>query len=279
MTIAISVKVGEGLVYVADSTSSFFDSSGGKPQLVQSFHHARKLIRLGEYPIGILTFGLGHGGGRNLESLVAEFENALVPAKDASAYTVEAIAGQLRDFVALKYDAALPPPTVIAGQPASQDSRPGMGIVIGGYSSGEFFPDEFLLTFPGATLDRTRPNSSGDFGVMWWGVTEPIIRLVLGFDPGVQQWFVDKGVDAALAKSLTDELKDRFKWSTVFDGMPLQDAIDYGAFLANVTIGHSRFVVGPPVCGGPVDVATISHRGFAWVKEKRPLMKGDSVFF
>jgi hypothetical protein len=50
-------------------------------------------------------------------------------------------------------------------------------------------------------------------------------------------------------------------------------------FLANVAIGHSRFVVGPPVCGGHVDVATITHNGFAFVKEKKSTVKGDSIFF
>lgn len=61
--------------------------------------------------------------------------------------------------------------------------------------------------------------------------------------------------------------------------MPVQDAIDLSVFLANVTIGHSRFVVGPPVCGGHVDVATITHNGFEWVRQKKSAVKGDSIFF
>lgn len=65
----------------------------------------------------------------------------------------------------------------------------------------------------------------------------------------------------------------------MFDGMPLQDAIDLAAFLANVTIGHSRFVIGPPVYGGHVDVAAITHNGFSWVRQKKSAVKGDSVFF
>ena len=84
MTIAISIKVGEGLVYAADSTGSFFDMTRAKPELVQSFNHARKLIQVEEYPVGILTFGQGSIGSRNLESLVAEFENGLTPFKECS---------------------------------------------------------------------------------------------------------------------------------------------------------------------------------------------------
>ena len=281
MTIAISIKVGEGLVYAADSTSSFFDMTGAKPELVQSFNHARKLIQVEEYPIGILTFGQGSIGSRNLESLVAEFENGLTPFKDrVGDFAVQQIANELKTFVAAKYNAQFPPPApTAAAAPPSADPRPAMGIVIGGYSRGEFFPDEFLISFPSETVERTRRDKSGDFGAMWWGVTAPIMRLVVGFDPDIQQWFIDKGVDLAQSINLMSELRVRLQWNTLFDGMPLQDAIDYGVFLANVTIGHSRFVVGPPVCGGPVDVATITHRGFSWVRQKKHLVKGDSVFF
>ena len=280
MTIAISIYVAEGLVYAADSTSSFFDTTATPPVLAQSFHHAHKLIQVGEYPIGLLTFGQASIGSRNLESLVAEFETSLTPyANRAAGYTVVAIANALRDFVQVRYAAQWPvPPAPLPGVPAAPDSRPGMGIVMGGYSDGQFFPDEFLIMFPAATVEATRPIGQ-QFGARWWGVTEPIVRLVLWFDPGIHDWFVARGIDAATATNLVAELRQRFQWNTLFDGMPLQDAIDYAVYLANVTIGHSRFVIGPPVCGGPVDVASIDHHGFSWVRQKKNLVKSDSVFF
>lgn len=276
MTIAVSVKVGEGLVYATDSTSSFFDNTAGNSTLVQSFHHARKLIQLADYPIGIMTFGLGSIGARNLESLVAEFENTLTPLSllNGGPYTVENIAGDLHGFLQGKYEAVFPTPAA-----GTADNRPLMGVVMGGYSRGEFFPDEFLIAFPAASVEPTRPGGEGGFGALWWGVTPPIVRLILGFDPGLQQWFIDKGVDPAEAGNIVNELRQRFQWTILFNGMPLQDAIDFAVYLANVTIGHSRFVVGPPVCGGHVDVATISHRGFSWVRQKQHQVKGDSIFF
>lgn len=283
MTIAISIKVGEGLVYAADSASSFFDQTGPKPELIQSFNHARKLIQLEDYPIGILTFGLGSIGARNLESLVAEFENNLTPVRAlpiGAKWEVKQIAENLKTFIGGKYDAVFPaPPAPAAGAVAAPDTRPLMGIVIGGFSRDEFFPDEFLLSFPAGTVTQTRSATTIDFGALWWGVTAPILRLVLGFDPGLHQYFVDKGLDAAQSTNIVDEVRNKFQWNIVFDGMPLQDAIDFGVYLANVTIGHSRFVVGPPVCGGHVDVATITHRGFSWVRQKKYLVKSDSVFF
>lgn len=285
MTIAISIKVGEGLVYAADSTSSFFDNTAGQSRLAQSFHHARKLIQLEDYPIGIMTFGLGSIGARNLESLVAEFENGLIPLAARPAgdvYTVEAIATDLKDFLAAKYDAEFPIPAPAPapdGGAAPPDPRPQMGVIMGGYSRGQFFADEFVIGFPGGTVTRTRDNTAADVGALWWGVTTPIMRLVLGFDPDLHQWFLDQEVDPAEVGNILSELRGRMQWNILFDGMPLQDAIDFGVYLANVTIGHSRFVVGPPVCGGHVDVATITHRGFSWVRQKQNIVKGDSVFF
>ena len=137
MTIAISTKIGEGLVYAADSTSTLFETfdtaSGPQTRLAQSFHHARKLIQLEEYPIGIMTYGLGHVAARNLESLVAEFEreeltpfNILMGAD----YTVEQLAAQLHGFLSGKYDAAYPPPA--PGEPDGPpppDTRAAMGVI------------------------------------------------------------------------------------------------------------------------------------------------------
>ena len=81
------------------------------------------------------------------------------------------------------------------------------------------------------------------------------------------------------ALGITEQLIARLNWKLSFDGMPLQDAIDLSVFLTNVAIGHSRFAIGPPVCGGHVDVATISHRGFRWIRRKELRVKSDSTFF
>ena len=66
------------------------------------------------------------------------------------------------------------------------------------------------------------------------------------------------------------QLRDRLMWPIIYEGMPIQSAIDFGGVPWDVTIGHSRFAVGPPVCGGEIDVATITSRGFHWVRRKEP---------
>lgn len=286
MTIAISIRVGEGLVYAADSTSTLFETIDNVSRLAQSFHHAQKLIHLADAPIGILTFGLGLIGSRNLESLVAEFESEYLPELfPEEQYQVNVVAQNLLDFLARRYDEAMPPPGVTQPLPdvpapeQNEDTRPYLGVIVGGYSYDQFYPEEYVLSLPGRTLAETRPRAQGEVGVRWWGQTVAVQRALLGFDPGVLQFLVENGVDPQAVPDIQQQLIQRLGWKIAFDGMPLQDAIDFAVFLTNLAIGHSRFVVGPPVCGGHVDVATISHRGFNWVRQKTQQVKSDSAFF
>ena len=51
--------------------------------------------------------------------------------------------------------------------------------------------------------------------------------------------------------------------------MPIQDALDLAEFLVDLTIKVSRFIPGPAVVGGPIEVAGITkHEGFKWIKRK-----------
>jgi hypothetical protein len=301
MTIAVSAKVGEGLVMAADSTSSFFSQN----TLAQSYHNARKLLQLKDYPIGILTFGLASVAGRNLESLVAEFEQTLPDCRAGEPYTVREITDGLHAFLLERYERVFPPPAALplafpAGEgqdgppgPAEQpggapapapppDERPQLGVVIGGFSRDEFYPDEFQMFLPIQEPNEIWPDpgeNQRQYGVRWWGQTAPIERLYLGCDLRIIDWFVENGISQADAFQHFAQLRDRLMWPIIYEGMPIQDAVDLAVYLVNVTIGHSRFAVGPPVCGGQIDVATITSRGFNWVRKKELAVKADSVFF
>jgi hypothetical protein len=50
--------------------------------------------------------------------------------------------------------------------------------------------------------------------------------------------------------------------------MPLQDAIEYANYMLNVTIGRYRFVLGPELCGGQIEIAAITPREFNWISQK-----------
>jgi hypothetical protein len=248
--------------------------------------------------------------------LVAEFEQRDLPRWAGGAYTVREISEALHQFILAKYEAAYPPPAqlplpppeaaadtpaVVAtnetpsgnGPPAGDgpidqptppppDTRIPLGVVMGGYSTGEFFPVEYemlILVTPAIEVWAADRERGQRYGVRWWGQTRPIERLYLGCDTEAIGWFIDNGVPEQDAVQYYSQLRDRLIWPIIYEGMPLQDAIDLAVYLVNVTIGHSRFAVGPPVCGGRIDVATITPRGFRWIHQKELVVKTDSVFF
>ena len=49
--------------------------------------------------------------------------------------------------------------------------------------------------------------------------------------------------------------------------MPIQDTIDLAIFLAETAKRYSKFKMGAPTVGGPIEVAAITkHEGFKWIQ-------------
>lgn len=61
----------------------------------------------------------------------------------------------------------------------------------------------------------------------------------------------------------------RLQAPIVFAPMPIQDAIDLGRFLVHAASMYSRFLPGPQVVGGPIEIAAITkHEQFKWISRK-----------
>ena len=264
MTIVVAVKVNDGLVLAADSALAVHGGPAGHPPgVLKTYDYGRKLSHIKDYPIGTLSWGVSLLGSRTIESLISEYEFGLPSTKDekAQAFQVREIADNLRVFLLKRYETHY--------GPLSPGSQPSLGVLVSGYSHNAYFPEQYLFEFP-ATPDLQvrhpdKENGEPNFGVDWFGLTDAITRLIKG---------ADLRLGAALAERLqvsTEEawqLLAQFEYPIAFEGMPLQDAIDLAAYLVKVTIGRYRFAVGAPLCGGEVDVAVITPRGFTWVHRK-----------
>lgn len=291
VTICVSVKVGEGLVLASDSTAvvqGAITGPDGKSQtgILKTYDHARKLSHVKDYPIGTLSWGMALIGSRSVESLIKEYEHTLSSLSEEEdklrekrmrgeaehserhEYSVKAIADGLYSHIASFYKQEFPE--------APEEALPELGILVSGYSTGQFFPEQWLLQFPGgARPQEIRPNVDGkpDFGANWYGLTDAIVRLHWGRDDNlidiVSQRF---GVALEEAQSLLSETQ----YPVFFNGMPLQDAIDYAVYLVNVVIGRFRFVVGAPLCGGEIDVAVITPNTFTWIQRKTWKIRGNN---
>jgi hypothetical protein len=264
MTICISIKVPDGLVLAADSMSAYpvLNPATQQWDIVQSYSYANKLIQIGSSSIGVLVWGAGSLQRRSMQNLVEGFARQYAP--PGGTYEVAATANALATFIKALYDQDHPDPT----------KGPGLGFLVGGYDNLHPFARQWAFEFPiTPTPVELLPdiNNRPSFGVQWFGQTDALARLVHGFEFKLIQGMKDKGFDAVKVDeffSAENLWNLKIPYEMIFDGMPLQDAIDYAAYLVHVVKGRFRFVVGPKVCGGPVDIAVVKPGSFGWIRRK-----------
>lgn len=279
MSVVIAVKVSEGLVLAADSASTLtgqVQGAQGPVGVLKTYTNARKLLQIGEFPIGILAWGLGFIGLRTIESHVREWEyENHWHSRDAHKsnigrpVSVKECAESLHNHLVSLYreEFGRNPP----------GEQPIIGILVSGYSDGQFFPEiwRFVLPMEASQIQNQRPDVDGkpDFGASWFGLTEPLVRLHWGRDDMVVKIISEKFniPEDVLSKELA-----QLQYPIPFGMMPLQDAIDYANYMISVGIGRFRFVVGPELCGGSVDLAVITPGRFHWISQKSlKLNRGD----
>jgi len=275
MSVVIVVKVSEGLVLAADSAATLMgqiigpgNGPGNGPRVLKTFYNAQKVLQIGDLPIGVMTWGEAFVGSRTIESLVREWEHNAHWESSLQYHMVHGDEGfevcecakGLMDHLTTAHEnefVHLP-----------KDRRPLLGMVVAGYSEGEFFPEiwRFVVPVDDKLIDQ-RPDIDGKpmFGASWFGMIEPIGRLHFGRDEAAVRIISEKFEipEAEIREALLP-----LQYVVPFAQMPLQDAIDYANYMINVVIGRFRFVLGPEFCGGEIDIAAITQREFSWISRK-----------
>lgn len=259
MTVVISVQVSEGLVLAADSSSTVGRWSGdGRFEVFKVWKHSKKLAHLKDYPIGVLSWGTGSIGPRNIQSLIYEYERDLDSWELDEDYQVREIANELVEFLGKRYLAQFP----------KTGEQPALGVLISGYSRDQFIPEQYTFLFPVDEEIREarprHPDGRPSLGANWYGQTDAILRLYKGFDPEIVEILSETGMTA-------EEIFEKsrpLEYPIIYDGMPLQDAIDLAIWLIDTTKGRFRFARGPEVVGGDIDMAVVTHQGFFWIIRK-----------
>lgn len=272
MTIAISLKVNDGVVLAADSASTLIGETPTGPSVVQVFNNANKVFNLRKgLPVGLITWGAGSLGKAAISTLVkdlrARFTSPDAAHKewhlDPEAYTIEGVAELVRRFLFEEnYQLAF----------ASWKDKPLFGVIVAGYSPGASLADEYRLDInnKGECTPVTRVRKTDECGVTWSGEPEAISRLVFGFSPRMANVLQEKlGVPKDQIPKAMQVLAQNLSAMVVYDAMPIQDAIDLSEFLVDVTERFSRYTPGAATVGGPIEVAAITkHEGFKWVRRK-----------
>jgi len=229
--------------------------------IIQSFEYANKVTQIKDYPVGVMSWGLASISDRSIQSLILEFEYSYPTLQNNNSYTVTQIADDLLAEITKRYSTGYP----------SGSNQPRLGLYVGGYSSGQFFSNQYSYEFPKSKAWKEvrpkKPDGTPSFGADWFGQIDALTRLIKGYDVGALEKLIKRGADKAIVQQW---LKDNVsELPLVFDGMPIQDAVDFANYAVQLTIGRFRFGLGPPLCGGDVDIAVITPAAFHWAQRKQ----------
>lgn len=272
MSICVLVKVPEGLVLAADSASSIEggpvlpDGNPGPPGILKVFYGATKVNQIRNFPVGVMTYGVGSFKARTISSLIQEFgnrEDVRSIDDNVDELDVEKLSLAFWEFIKSKYDESF--------SEIPETNRPRCGFIISGYSRKDFFPEEYSLVLPQNGPTRLRPpkDNMPNFGANWFGLTDAIVRLHHGRDDRLFQILLDEGLDHAVVEKLKGVVSQHLQYPVPFWAMPISDAVDYAAFVVRTTIDRYKFVIGAPLCGGGIDIAKITRKeGFKWALNK-----------
>ncbi len=269
LTIAISLKINDGIVLAADSATTLVQNGPQGPIAVNVYNNANKIFNLCKGSrIGAVTWGAGSIGEASTATLLKDFRARLT---DGSAdwklnpcdYSIQNIADKLKQFIYNEH---------YKQRCNASSGNPEIGFVVAGYSSGAANAEEYRIDIQqsGECIGPSRVRSHTECGITWAGQPEALNRLILGMSamvPGLLK--SELQLDDERIKGLMQAMVPRLQAPLISPAMPLQDAIDLAEFLADVAVQWSRFLPGAQSVGGPVEVATISkHEGFRWIKRK-----------
>ena len=260
MTIAVALKVRDGIVLAADSATTLASPSG----IENIYNRANKVVNLQKgMPIGFMTWGVGGFGQASIEMLAKDFRAEEWHAHFATGYTVEAVATAVSEYL----------------QPLAADTIPLLepqqrlfGLLVAGHSQAQHLGEAWVVQ-----VDETGTWSDpvealpGETGIVWYGQPQWIQRLILGVDAqGLATALVDDlGIPEDQLQHAFDAVRARSEASFINPAMPIQDAIKLAEFLVDMTKRATEFARGPLTVGGPTEVAAITkHEGFKWVERK-----------
>jgi hypothetical protein len=268
MTIAIALKVGDGVVLGADSASTLTAGSS----VVNVYFNAEKVFNLCKgLPIGAVTYGLGTLETRSMAVLSKELRERFTPGGPwelkKGKFEMKDVVARMEEFFYRERYQKEWPRTVKDHSGKDVTVFAEMGFMVAGYSAGKRESEVWTFEIDGAGKSTvTEVFPVGLTGLQARGQPEALLRLLNGWSPRIHEGLVRSGIPAADALTF---LQSQAMEPLVQPGMPIQDAIDLVRYLIEVTAGFVRFIPGAPSVHEPIDIAALTyHENFRWVRRK-----------
>ncbi|HEY7596982.1 MAG TPA: hypothetical protein VH969_27795 [Actinophytocola sp.] len=275
MTIAVSLKVHEGVVLASDSASTLAQvQPDGAMSVANVYYNVDKIANLMKgLPLGVMTWGAGSIGPESISTLFKDLRQMLTGERagpdgadwkvDPSEYAVADVADRVREFIyQTKYSAVFGDNTQV----------PGVGLAVAGYSTGGPHAEAYKIEMDSSGCPSPVQMWPGaECGFFVGGQPAAVARLVHGVDPQITSVLVDAlGISHEQAGRATKTIRDRLAAPLIQEPMPFKDALDLAEFFVDLTCRYTRFLPeGATTVGGPIEVAGITkHEGFKWVKRK-----------
>lgn len=277
MSVVITCNLSDGVLVGTDSAIAIQGKvpgpNGMHTGILKIYNNTEKLFQLKELPIAIATCGIGMLGERSIGSYVKEFEFSIKDGdnKKFKTKTVKQISKALRQFFLKKYQEVLAPALEkelgVKYDKVPDDKKPLLELIVAGFSPNEYLSEVWHIRIPlkddksGFTWIREK----GQFGTNWFGVTEPIFRLIKGHGKKVPDILIDYFVKTYKLdftdkdKTAIEGILRGFEYQIPYAAMPIQEGVDHIKFLLDLVINQTKYVIGAEICGGPIKIGVVQR--------------------
>ena len=277
------------MVIGVDSATTLQPASpSGIDLAIRHFNHAQKLFEVGEQntngSLMIATYGLASFGKTSHRTLVAEFSDIL-GRPEHSNKSIQEVAEIWNDLVWDRFSQELQPQIdqakALAKKPPAPDPLARTVVEEQIFQSlSQYFGGFYLAGRYGSARQvvaykiefhwnsKKKPVVEIPVGsIDIQGIPQFILRLLNGYDPGL---LIKIAADPRWSGDEND-LKQLVGEFARYHGyeLPIRDLIEMVYSFIYCTIKAIRFSPLAPICGGPIEIATITtDRRFRWVSHK-----------
>lgn len=268
MTVCVSVKVNDCIVFAADSASSMVGVDQGGQQVIRNvYDHGQKVFNLYKgLPIVAMTCGMGNIAGSSIDVVAKDFRGLIGSNDptwhiDPAQYTIDDVVAKAEQY--FYREQYLQDPNRPTGDHSFEFF---VGGIPSGSRLGEVWKFSILNGTSSGPIQVVSPNGCG---VVWAGQPEALNRLVLGYSGRIPEILRQAGIVEPQLSQLINAITANTQAELLAPAMPVRDAIDLAVFLVSTTIDFTKYLPGANTVGGAIDVATVTrHEGFKWIKRK-----------